>query len=292
MTNIKRAILAISIAVFGILGLTTGIASAHNGSVTAACVDGTPKATANLTNYNGTNAITIKNNGAELTPGTFGSSYQHTFDLGDPYIVHTVVYKVTAHDDVNNAQGFSPGGTITVPACKTNPPKPEVKVTYTEWVSGTPVCGQGTVTQTRIKTVTDWTLVNHVWVAGTPVSTTETRTVEVAITPCPTVPPTTTTPPTTVPPTTVPPTTVPPTTVTPTTTPTPCAYDVSIPADSPNCVPPVVTTVAPPTTPSPVPDQPVLPATGKDQSGGTLFASILVGAGIIALLVARRPKHA
>lgn len=118
MTNIKRAILASITAVVATLGLSVGLASAHNGTVTASCVNQVPTATANLTNYNGTNAITIKNDGSELTPGTFTTAYQHSFNLGSPYIAHVVVFKVTAHDDTTNSHGWSPGGTINVPACK------------------------------------------------------------------------------------------------------------------------------------------------------------------------------
>lgn len=78
---------------------------------------------------------------------------------------------------------------------------------------------------------------------------------------------------TTVPPTTVPPTTVPPTTVPPTTTPPTLPPATTVPAPKPPVVPQT------------------LPATGKGDGIGML-ALILVGAGSIAALVARRPKHA
>lgn len=144
---------------------------------------------------------------------------------------------------------------------------------------GTPKCGDTSVATTTTTTTYTYTYVNGVWVEHTTDTVAHgSRPVETA--PCPT------TPPTTVPPTTVPPTTVPPTTV-----PAPCAYDTSLPADSPLCVPPTVPTL-PPTTVAPttvVPPQ--LPATGKGD-GGLLIGAFLLAGGIIALLVARRPKHA
>ena len=134
-------------AVVGVLAFA-GSASAHNGGVSAGCNAGQPRAVANLTNYNGTNAITITNNGVELTPGTFGSSYVATLPLGDPFIVHTVVYKVTAHDDPSNANGWSPGGTLTVPACQTPPTTTAAPTTTTSTTSTTIAATTTTVAET------------------------------------------------------------------------------------------------------------------------------------------------
>ena len=114
-------ITAVAIATVAVLGVGFGNVEAHNGGVTAGCNNGVPTVSANLTNYNGTNLISIKNNGVEIGPGTFGSSYVATLSLGSPFISHTVVWKVTAHEDPNNVNGFSPGGTIEVPACQTPP---------------------------------------------------------------------------------------------------------------------------------------------------------------------------
>jgi LPXTG-motif cell wall-anchored protein len=119
--RIATLITAGAIATVAVLGVGLGNVEAHNGGVTAGCNDGVPTVSANLTNYNGTNLISIKNNGVEIGPGTFGSSYVATLSLGSPFISHTVVYKVTAHDDPDNVNGFSPGGTIEVPACQTPP---------------------------------------------------------------------------------------------------------------------------------------------------------------------------
>lgn len=65
---------------------------------------------------------------------------------------------------------------------------PGPKVQYTEWQDEAWACGDTTTTQTRTKSVTEYTLVNGEWVAGEPVVTTETRTRDLAadeITECP-----------------------------------------------------------------------------------------------------------
>lgn len=54
-------------------------------------------------------------------------------------------------------------------------PRPDDKTDYTDWVDGTWECGDTTVTQTRTKTVTTWTLVDFEWVSST-TETTETQT--------------------------------------------------------------------------------------------------------------------
>lgn len=97
-------------------------AFAHNGGITASCKNGQPTIVADLTNYSPTNTITIRvDGGPELTPGTFGSSYQHTFtSVGTPFTTHTVTYAVKAHDDAGHPE-YSPHGTISIPACQTTP---------------------------------------------------------------------------------------------------------------------------------------------------------------------------
>lgn len=97
-------------------------AFAHNGGITASCKNGQPTVVADLTNYSPTNTITIRvDGGPELTPGTFGSSYQHTFTpVGTPFTTHTVTYAVKAHDDAGHPE-YSPHGTISIPACQTAP---------------------------------------------------------------------------------------------------------------------------------------------------------------------------
>jgi LPXTG-motif cell wall-anchored protein len=56
--------------------------------------------------------------------------------------------------------------------------KPKPKVEYTEWQDQSWPCGATTTTQTRTKSVTDYTFdyTTKQWVPGTPVTTTETRT--------------------------------------------------------------------------------------------------------------------
>lgn len=107
-------------ALLMVVGLAPGAAGAHNGGVSAGCYQGAPRAVVNLSNYNGTNTVSVKvDGGPELTAGTFGSSYSATYQLGDPYTPHVVVYSVVAHDDPANSHGWSPSGTLNVPACLT-----------------------------------------------------------------------------------------------------------------------------------------------------------------------------
>ena len=93
--RIVTLIAAGAIASVAVLVVGFGNVEAHNGGVTAGCNNGVPTVSANLTNYNGTNLISIKNNGVEIGPGTFGATYVATLSLGSPFIAHTVVWKVT-----------------------------------------------------------------------------------------------------------------------------------------------------------------------------------------------------
>jgi LPXTG-motif cell wall-anchored protein len=149
--RIATLIAAGAIATVAVLGVGLGNVQAHNGGITAGCNGGLPTVSANLTNYNGTNLISIKNNGVEIGPGTFGSSYVATLSLGSPFIAHTVVYKVTAHEDPNNVNGFSPSGTIEVPACQTAPSTTVALTTTTSTVATTaPPTTAGPTTTTQI----------------------------------------------------------------------------------------------------------------------------------------------
>lgn len=144
--------------------------------------------------------------------------------------------------------------------------------------NGEPKCGDTSVATTTTTTTYTYAYVEGQWVeTATDTVTHGSRPVETP--PCPTTP-STTTPPTTVPPTTVPPTTVP----------TPCVYNSSLPADSPLCIAPTTTTVAPATTVV-VPNNTPLPRTGIGM-GGLIFAGLLVSGGIVAMLLARRPRNA
>jgi LPXTG-motif cell wall-anchored protein len=133
--RIVTLVAAGAIATVAVVGVGLANVEAHNGGITAGCNGGVPTVSANLTNYNGTNLISIKNNGVEIGPGTFGDSYVATLSLGSPFISHTVVYKVTAHEDPNNVNGFSPSGTIEVPACQTPPPTTVGPTTTTSTVA-------------------------------------------------------------------------------------------------------------------------------------------------------------
>ncbi|WNN95200.1 hypothetical protein SEA_MAGRITTE_249 [Microbacterium phage Magritte] len=54
------------------------------------------------------------------------------------------------------------------------PPKPDTKIEFSDWVDGEFECTATEVPQTRTKTVTEYVLVDNVWVAQEPVVTTET----------------------------------------------------------------------------------------------------------------------
>ena len=149
--RIATLITAGAIATVAVVGVGLGNVEAHNGGITAGCNNGVPTVSANLTNYNGTNLISIKNNGVEIGPGTFGSSYVATLSLGSPFISHTVVWKVTAHDDPNNDHGYSPGGTIEVPACQTPPSTTVGPTTTTSTVATTaPTTTAGPTTTSQV----------------------------------------------------------------------------------------------------------------------------------------------
>lgn len=274
---IHRALAALSIC----LGAVTiavavpGIASAHTPNQAVACAGWS----VTLTNYEGgtnNNDIVITVDGTPTTYA-FGGSLSKS-GTWDQYADHAFQYVINANKVSGNATQYDHSyGPVTQTHCKTNPLKPEDKVSYTDWVGGTPACGEGTVVQTRTKSVTTYTLnADHQWVAGTPVVTTETRTVEVQVTPCPT------TPPTTVPPTTQPPTTEPPTTVPPVTPPTTPPAPVVPPAPPAPPAPPV----APPAPAAPV----VLPQTGASDraAGAGLIGIFALALGGLSMLVARR----
>lgn len=228
-------------------------------------------------------------NGCTKPPENFKVTICHaTSSETNPYTVNTVSYNSIDNvfnidwnghgdhaDDIIPAFANFPGRNLDklnlLPSC--NLPKPDDKVTYTDWVGGTPACGDATQVQTRTKSVTAYTLVHHVWVASPPVVTTETRTIEIQATTCPTTPPTT-----------VPPTTVPPVTTPPTTPPAPTVPPVTPPAPPAPPAPPV----APPAPAAPV----VLPKTGvadRARDAG-LIGIFALGLGGLSMLVARRPR--
>lgn len=276
MTNFKRAILATLTAVVATLGFSVGLASAHNKAVTPSCsglvVSLTQYADDNNASHKNTYSVTIDGS-VVASSADFGTTYNHTFTW-DQYTDHTYTVVVTAYDGAQ--YGLNTSGSQT--HCKNNPPKPEDKMTYTDWVSGTPACGEGTVTQTRTKSTTTYQLVDHVWVAQTPVTVTETRVVEVQITPCPTVPPTTTLPPTT--------TTVPDTTTT-------VVVDTTVPAVVVTTTTPTPPTPSPTTTPAPViPPNVVLPATGTTSTGISILAGAFILIGGTIMLVRRKFRNA
>ena len=55
--RIATLIAAGAIATVAVVGVGLGNVEAHNGGITAACNDGVPTVSANLTGYNGTNLI-------------------------------------------------------------------------------------------------------------------------------------------------------------------------------------------------------------------------------------------
>lgn len=136
MKRFKRAVEVLGLAAIITVFLPTAFASAHRGSITAECYNGVPKAVVNLRDYNGTNQIALKNNNVDFGPSTFGKELKDTYDLGDPTIQHTVIYRVLAWDDLQEQHGWSFHGTIVVPACQQPAPTttavPETTTTVAE----------------------------------------------------------------------------------------------------------------------------------------------------------------
>lgn len=89
---------------------------------------------------------------------------------------HTIRYRVDAGSE-NQLYKNKPVGEWTEFTVESDciPPQPEDLVTYTDWVDGTYQCGDKTVTQTRTKSVTTYTLVDKEWVASEPEITEETQ---------------------------------------------------------------------------------------------------------------------
>lgn len=143
-------------ALLMVVGLAPGAAGAHNGGVQAGCYQGAPVAAVNLSNYNGTNTVSVKvDGGPELTAGTFGSSYSAIYQLGDPYVAHQVVYSVVAHDDPTNSHGWSPSGTLNVPACLTPTTTTAAATTTTSSTTTTSTTIAETTTTVPATTTTD-----------------------------------------------------------------------------------------------------------------------------------------
>lgn len=124
MRSARRRVLAGCGMVAAVSALTwlglIGPADAHQGAVTAACVDGDSVLTINLTNYNtdGVNTIAATDGALPLAMTTFGATYQHSFTLpGD--VAHTYTVTVHAFDDPNGAKGFTFTDTAATPDCTT-----------------------------------------------------------------------------------------------------------------------------------------------------------------------------
>lgn len=172
--NLKKIASALGVVALVSTGAVIGIAgpaSAHTPNVNADCSG----LTVALTNYqdgsqNHHNTVKIVVDGTTAVDTTFGSTYSKTIASPDQYTAHAYHVVVTAWD---NSQ-YNVDTTKNVGACKTDLPKPITPPTYTDWTdSGTAVCGDTTLAQTRTETDTSYTLVNHVWV---PSVTTQTNT--------------------------------------------------------------------------------------------------------------------
>lgn len=106
----------------------------------------------------------------------------YVFDVGPfPATKASVLVTVTSHWGLPSGIGLinqvteTRDITIQRPAT-TACPKPDDKVTFSDWEDGTWECGDTTVTQTRTKTTITYVLVDFTWVEQAPVVTTETRT--------------------------------------------------------------------------------------------------------------------
>lgn len=85
--------------------------------------------------------------------------------------------KTMVQYDWKNGPSGDPVKEINLPGdCEPeNPPQPEDKVTYSEWVDGTWECEDTSVVQTRTRTVTPYKLVENEWVLDSENSTSSTE---------------------------------------------------------------------------------------------------------------------
>lgn len=121
------------------------------------------------------NTVIVTIDGEVVADETFGTEFIADFDLGDKTVAHTYSVKAVAWDDSRynvDVTGVSePCIDTTIPEV---PEKPEVTVVTGAWIDEDVNCLTETVAQTRTITTTDSILVDNVWVAQTPVITTET----------------------------------------------------------------------------------------------------------------------
>lgn len=162
MTNIiRRALLAIFIAVTASLGIGVGLASAHTPNQTVACSGWS----VTLTQYEGgtnNNSITITIDGVPAT-SNFGGSFSASGSW-DQYADHTFKYVIDANKVSGNATQYDKTyGPVTQTHCKNNPEKPTDGFT-TRTVDGTCTVGQNSVDVKVYRTPFTWTIVDHVWV--------------------------------------------------------------------------------------------------------------------------------
>jgi hypothetical protein len=100
--------------------------------------------------------------------GSISKTFTFDEDTGD----HTVAFRIGLGAE---SDWYVPWQTLTI-SSDCIPPQPEALVSYTEWTDTTQNCDSQDVTQTRDKSVTQYTLIEGEWVAGTPTVTHESQT--------------------------------------------------------------------------------------------------------------------
>lgn len=137
-----RAGLALTVALAAI-AFSGGTSLAHTPSASMACEgeqDPQPILRVNLTQYNGTNHVTIKVDGDTVVDEDFGNSWSTTLDAGSPTKAHVAQVVILAHDDPTGSKGWSKTYDLEAPACQEPPPPPPpAKYRPAAWAKG-PYC--------------------------------------------------------------------------------------------------------------------------------------------------------
>jgi LPXTG-motif cell wall-anchored protein len=116
---------------------------------------------------------------------TYGQWVDGKWICGDTTVVQTRTVTTTPYALVNGQWQLDAANATVTTEHQTRqltagelatciPPQPEAKVTHTDWVDGTWVCGDVTVDQTRTTTITSYVLVDGQWVLDTENASTST----------------------------------------------------------------------------------------------------------------------
>lgn len=98
-----------------------GTAQAHTKAISSACAGVNAGLHVQLTDYNGTNHVTIVFDGTTVTDVDFGASRDQVVANPDPTVAHSWTVTVVAHDDPTGSHGWSFTSSGTIEACQETP---------------------------------------------------------------------------------------------------------------------------------------------------------------------------